>query len=72
MKLSHTKTEPTTKSVLRFDEGEVVEALQMLAGKNGYKISRNGKCSVWFPHKPNDVTSLVIDADGNDFSIKDR
>ena len=71
MKLEQSKTLPTTKSVLRFDDDEVVKALKMLAKEKGYIISKNGKCYIWHPSRPGEArTSLVIDSDGSEFSIK--
>jgi len=71
MKLSQTETKPSTRSVLRFDEDEVIVAFKMLAKARGYKISQSGKCCIWHPnYDRGSKTSLVIDNDGSEFSIK--
>lgn len=73
MELNQTKTKPSTRSVLRFNENEVIEALKMLAVKQGYRISSNGKYFIWYPSRSSKTeTSLVVDADGSEFSIKDN
>lgn len=72
MKLEQSKTKPSTRSVLKFDEQELEEALKEAARKRGYIISDNGKCNVWVPCGSSDrerSVSLAIDSEGTEPGI---
>jgi len=66
MELSSTPTEPSVRTVLKFNKNELLDALVMYAKKGGYEIGA-GKMNVWHPsdHPSDDnMTKLVIDAEG--------
>ena len=70
MKLEQHKTEPSTRSLLRFDEDEVIAALKFYAKHCGYFVPDDAKCVVWFPHDNRERVVLVVDIEGTDFGIK--